>query len=684
MLPIPDANTGVTCSNGIRLSITDLAPPSTRSLPTVYQDRLGISLYDAQYSAEQPDTRRPIPQDVIDEVVFGLRKFKLVCEDFGVDDPECVKVLATEATRTALNSQDYRQQITKATGWEVDMLSKEDEGRIGAMGVASSFDSVEGLVMDLGGGSAQLTYLHTPDPESTPQTSPKGSVSFPYGAAALSRRLAALHRQYPPLSSNNIGPSSAVSITSAHSFSTTATTVGDESIASASTTNDNPAFGAAKASLGTELKSAFQAAFQSGLELPRPLARQAAHGGLTLYLSGGGFRGWGFLCMANHRVRPYPIPIINGFTISRKEWLATKEISDLAAMSLEDNEAADHDEGVHDGEQSLKELRGKGIFRVSKRRARQAPAVAFLVECLVEALPGVINDVRFCQGGVREGWLFELLPDSVKKDHPLVAATNALALQQPSTSQQSNDAGSSIAPSNSAAGIDHIASLLYSAFPPPSPELDRSIPSPHFSLAVCTALANTMYIGNSHPKETRACNALMLPLTGALASAHGVSHGQRAVLALALKARWAAEGSEVSEEWDSVREAKLRAVLTAQEGWWAEYLGRVAGLVGSVYPRGFRREFSDGRRMSERISLTAEWSEGLGKKGLSQGVRVTLRALGGANGENLMTHKDAINDPIKHWEKLGKKKQWKDYKGFGVPIQVDVLRESEQFVEKPC
>lgn len=31
------------------------------------------------------------------------------------------------------------------------MLSKEMEGKIGAMGVASSFNRVEGLVMDLGG-----------------------------------------------------------------------------------------------------------------------------------------------------------------------------------------------------------------------------------------------------------------------------------------------------------------------------------------------------------------------------------------------------------------------------------------------------------------------------------------------------------------------------------------------------
>lgn len=39
------------------------------------------------------------------------------------------------------------------------MLTKEMEGRIGALGVASSFHEVEGLVMDLGGASHQRLTL---------------------------------------------------------------------------------------------------------------------------------------------------------------------------------------------------------------------------------------------------------------------------------------------------------------------------------------------------------------------------------------------------------------------------------------------------------------------------------------------------------------------------------------------
>lgn len=82
----------------------------------------------------------------------ALLAFKATCADFGVPEAN-IKVLATEATRTAPNSEDYRKQIREATGWEVEMLAKEMEGRIGAMGVASSLHAVEGLVMDLGGMS---------------------------------------------------------------------------------------------------------------------------------------------------------------------------------------------------------------------------------------------------------------------------------------------------------------------------------------------------------------------------------------------------------------------------------------------------------------------------------------------------------------------------------------------------
>lgn len=86
-----------------------------------------------------------------------------------------VRIIATEATRTAINSVQYRKEIKNATGLEVEMLAKEEEGYVGALGVASGFSDVSGLVMDLGGGSTQITWMISDNGKVT--ISPKGSVS---------------------------------------------------------------------------------------------------------------------------------------------------------------------------------------------------------------------------------------------------------------------------------------------------------------------------------------------------------------------------------------------------------------------------------------------------------------------------------------------------------------------------
>ena len=64
--------------------------------------------------------------------------------------------------------------------------------------------------------------------------------------------------------------------------------------------------------LRTELADALRAAYES-LVLPERLRNSK---GLTLYLSGGGFRGFGYLLLAEHPIKPYPIPIINGFAVT--------------------------------------------------------------------------------------------------------------------------------------------------------------------------------------------------------------------------------------------------------------------------------------------------------------------------------------------------------------------------------
>ncbi|KAF8456754.1 Ppx/GppA phosphatase family-domain-containing protein [Kalaharituber pfeilii] len=478
-------------SNGVRFSITNLHPASARIMPTVFQDRAPISLYDAQFSGT---TKSPISGTVIAQLVTCMLRFKSVCTDFGVPSSN-VRVVATEATREAQNSAQFRAAIESATGWKVELLSKEDEGRIGAEGIASSFAEVRGLVMDLGGGSTQITWMIS---ENGNTRMAEKAVSFPYGAAAVTKKL------------------------------------------------ETAIDGKARMNLHNQMVESFSAAFASlkvpdelnDVDIDHPVGPDAPPRPPTykLYLSGGGFRGFGYLLMDKHDLQPYPIPIINGFTAPARQFhkvaVIHKDVEQVAALQ-EELESA---------------------FGISARRARQVPAVAFVVEALMEAVKG-IHTVVFCQGGVREGAVYESLPKEIRAEDPLVVATRPYA--PPSVSK--------------------LLMLLNNALP-------RSTPY-HIRKDLLPALANLLTYHSNVPKESQASVALYTTTAGCLANAHGLSHGLRALLGIALCERW---GGQVHAAGVELK-AKFMKLVGVEDGFWAKYVGLVAYLIGIVYPAGIVR-----------------------------------------------------------------------------------------------
>jgi exopolyphosphatase / guanosine-5'-triphosphate,3'-diphosphate pyrophosphatase len=74
-----------------------------------------------------------------------------------VTDP--VRVVATSALRDARNSQAFLEWVRSATGWKVEIISGLGEARLIHLGLVSNLrvDSSPALMMDLGGGSCELT-----------------------------------------------------------------------------------------------------------------------------------------------------------------------------------------------------------------------------------------------------------------------------------------------------------------------------------------------------------------------------------------------------------------------------------------------------------------------------------------------------------------------------------------------
>lgn len=128
--------------------------------------------------------------------------------------------------------------------------------------------------------------------------------------------------------------------------------------------------------LWLKVEKDFVSAYKA-LEVPAEIeATAASNGGINLYLSGGGFRAWGHILMSMHNTNgsdnsPYPIPIINGYHVDSSTFFNTEIVK---------------------GEEDYRD-----VFRISKRRASQIPAVLFLISALRTTLTNV-KEVFFCQG----------------------------------------------------------------------------------------------------------------------------------------------------------------------------------------------------------------------------------------------------------------------------------------------
>lgn len=202
------------------------------------------------------------------KVAETLARFREICDSYGVHKDH-ISVFATEAMRTAKNRDEMLKAIKDASGLVVDILSPEMESMFGAMGARSGFVDVNGLFMDLGGGSVQMTYL-------TSGMAVRAAKSIPYGAAKL---------------------------TAALSSQATAELTRSELRASMKETFE-------------ELKEKF----------PELMDQARSKDGITIYFCGGGFRGYGSMLMHTDPIQPYPIPAIGGYTVPGNRFVQWREM----------------------------------------------------------------------------------------------------------------------------------------------------------------------------------------------------------------------------------------------------------------------------------------------------------------------------------------------------------------------
>lgn len=164
-------------SNSVRLSIAELRKGR---LVALHQDREVTRLGESVFRNGNLD-----PQAMAASLKV-LRRFHRAVQSHAV---ERTRVVATSALRESNNAHIFAEWVKAATGWQIEVISGPEEGRLIHLGVAAHMRRRPArlLLIDLGGGSCELTFStsgHIRD-----------IISLPLGAVRLTEEF--IHRDPP-------------------------------------------------------------------------------------------------------------------------------------------------------------------------------------------------------------------------------------------------------------------------------------------------------------------------------------------------------------------------------------------------------------------------------------------------------------------------------------------------------
>ena len=160
-------------SNSCRLKIAKVV---SHQLKTVLEDRevtrLGASVFESGLASPEAMTA----------TLRALKRFQRQVQTHGVDQ---IRVVATAAMRDARNAAAFQAWVKAETGWNMEIISGLEEGRLIHLGVTGSEPGMGGLLVlvDLGGGSCEITL--------SDRRRIKETMSLPLGAVRLTEEFLA-------------------------------------------------------------------------------------------------------------------------------------------------------------------------------------------------------------------------------------------------------------------------------------------------------------------------------------------------------------------------------------------------------------------------------------------------------------------------------------------------------------
>jgi exopolyphosphatase/guanosine-5'-triphosphate,3'-diphosphate pyrophosphatase len=182
-----------------RLAVIDLGSNSFRLVVFSWGEHGGHGwwrrtdeIHEAVRVGAGLDAAGELQPEPMERALETIELFAHFCRATGVDD---VRPVATSAIRDATNQADFLRAAQARSGLEVEVLSPEEEARYGYLAAVNSTTLADGVALDFGGGSMQLTHVagrQARDARSWPLGAVRMTERFLPGDKAKGKQLKAL------------------------------------------------------------------------------------------------------------------------------------------------------------------------------------------------------------------------------------------------------------------------------------------------------------------------------------------------------------------------------------------------------------------------------------------------------------------------------------------------------------
>jgi exopolyphosphatase/guanosine-5'-triphosphate,3'-diphosphate pyrophosphatase len=165
------------------LAVIDLGSNSFRLVVFSYGDdwwKRTDEIHETVRIGEGLDATGNLQPEPIERALETLETYAHFCRATGVRD---VRPVATSAIRDAGNREEFLKAARERSGLDVEVLSPEQEAWYGYLAAVNSTTIDDGVVLDLGGGSMQLSRLRGRAAEDM--------RSWPLGAVRMTERFLA-------------------------------------------------------------------------------------------------------------------------------------------------------------------------------------------------------------------------------------------------------------------------------------------------------------------------------------------------------------------------------------------------------------------------------------------------------------------------------------------------------------